>query len=55
MLCFWLAGTLGINVDLTPAGLIRFAIERGAGAGEDWVAFESRHRQVDIHACAAGF
>eukprot|EP00195_Chlamydomonas_chlamydogama_P015558 CAMPEP_0202901696 /NCGR_PEP_ID=MMETSP1392-20130828/14408_1 /ASSEMBLY_ACC=CAM_ASM_000868 /TAXON_ID=225041 /ORGANISM="Chlamydomonas chlamydogama, Strain SAG 11-48b" /LENGTH=706 /DNA_ID=CAMNT_0049588305 /DNA_START=183 /DNA_END=2303 /DNA_ORIENTATION=+ len=39
-------GTLGMQLDLSPAGLMRFAIERGSGPGEDWQAFASRHKQA---------
>eukprot|EP00983_Pelagomonas_calceolata_P075155 1152872-Pelagomonas_calceolata.AAC.11 len=42
------AGRMGVQVDLSPAGLIQFAIERRqqqacGGAGEDWENFKARH------------
>lgn len=37
---------MGVQMELSAAGLVRAAIERGQGAGEDWSAFTSRHKQV---------
>jgi len=43
-------GAMGVQVDLSPSGLVRASIERGEGAGEDWDAFRSRHRQAQADA-----
>jgi len=48
------AGRMGVTLDLTPAGLIQFAIERKQGAGEDWEGFKARHSQVFIRGRGEG-
>lgn len=40
------AKKLGINLDLTPSGLVRHAIGSDKGAGQDWTAFRLQHRQA---------
>ncbi|GAB4813276.1 hypothetical protein N2152v2_000322 [Parachlorella kessleri] len=42
---------LGLEQDLTPAGLIQQAAQHGQGAGDDWLQYRHRHRQAvaDAH------
>ncbi|KAK9804866.1 hypothetical protein WJX72_009060 [[Myrmecia] bisecta] len=41
---------LGITDDLSPAALVRKAIERGEGAGDDWAEYAHRLRQAELDA-----
>jgi hypothetical protein len=47
---------LGIEQELGPSGLVRRAIERGEGAGDDWDEYRYRLRQVTsatVGSCSA--
>ncbi len=37
---------LGMQQELGPSGLVRRAIERGEGAGDDWDEYRHRLRQA---------
>lgn len=44
--------TLGLQADLTAAGLIAEASRRGAGPGDNWDQYAARHRQAEADAAA---
>ncbi len=35
---------LGVEQDVTPAGLIQQAVQHGQGPGDDWLQYRHRHR-----------
>ena len=40
--------TLGIDADLAPSGLVRAAIDRGEGAGDNWEEYRHRLAQARL-------